>query len=264
MKGLIFSYRKYCVHDGPGIRMTFFLKGCTLKCRWCHNPEGISPLPEQIKTIRKVGEREFIHIETAGILYSPSEILSLVEKEKVFIEESNGGVTFSGGEPMLQPEFLLETLEILRSHGYRTAVDTSGYAPAESFMKVIPLTDLFLFDIKHLDPSRHIELTGVSNELILSNFRLVADSGKELFVRFPVIPGLNDSEADLSAFRSFLANEKNVRKLSLLPFHKTGASKYERLGLKFGMNGTEHPSAARMQELRDYFSIPGIKVKIGG
>lgn len=266
MKGLIFSYRKYCVHDGPGIRVTFFMKGCPLKCKWCHNPEGISPFPEEMNIVRKVGEREFIHKETAGKWYSPEEIVSIVEKEKVFIRESGGGVTFSGGEPMNQPEFLLESLEILKSGGYKTAIDTSGYAPGEKFMQILPFTDLFLFDLKHLDPVRHYEFTGVTNELILANFNMILESGKDLIVRFPVIPGLNDSKEHLSSFSSFLAHnaKTNLKKLCLLPFHTTGASKYERLGLRYPMNGTEQPSAGRMKELKEYFSSTGIKVKVGG
>ena len=125
MKGLIFNVKRYSVHDGPGIRVTFFMKGCPLSCLWCHNPEGISPEPQTVVQTRKVGEKEFNSREMVGRYYSTSEILEILDRERIFMEQSGGGVTFSGGEPMMQHEFLLEALKACREHGYNTAVDTS-------------------------------------------------------------------------------------------------------------------------------------------
>jgi pyruvate formate lyase activating enzyme len=266
MKGLIFSVKKYSVHDGPGIRVTFFMKGCPLNCRWCHNPEGISPTRECVDLVHKIGEREFIEKTQAGEYYSLKDILEILDKDEVFIKHSGGGVTFSGGEPLLQHEFLLSALQNCRRKGYHTAVDTSGYAPQDRFISILPYTDLFLFDIKHMDEQRHIELTGLPNRLILSNYRQILNSGKDVMVRYPVIPGYNDEPANLERTRSFIIETKNenLKKICLLPYHRTGASKYKRFGMEYRMEGTEQPSAIRMNELKKYFEETGIKVKIGG
>ncbi|HEX2976147.1 MAG TPA: radical SAM protein, partial [Bacteroidales bacterium] len=173
MNGLIFSVKKYSVHDGPGIRVTFFMKGCPLNCLWCHNPEGISPLPQTIEQVRKIGEKEFLKTEEAGKYYSAKDIIEIVRKEDVFIKQSAGGVTFSGGEPMMQSAFLAEALKACHAEGYHTAVDTSGYTARDNFRSVIPYTDLVLFDLKHLDTEKHIGLTGVPNTEIISNYMML-------------------------------------------------------------------------------------------
>ena len=209
MNGLIFSVKRYSVHDGPGIRVTFFMKGCPLNCTWCHNPEGISPYPETAIRTERVGEKEFSKNEEIGKYYTIENILEILEKERVFIEHSDGGVTFSGGEPMLQPEFLLEALKACKAKGYHTAVDTSGYSSAENYKSIMPFTDLFLFDIKHLDESKHVEFTGVSNKCINENYILLLNSGKDIMVRIPVIPGFNDDYDHLARLKSFLKQQKH-------------------------------------------------------
>ena len=266
MKGLIFSIKKYSVHDGPGIRVTFFMKGCPLSCPWCHNPEGISPFPQQIIQTRKVAQREFKQAEEAGKYYSIEDVLEILEKEKIFINQSGGGVTFSGGEPMLQPEFLLEILKVCKSMEYHTTVDTSGYSSAENFRSIIPFTDLFLFDIKHLDDERHKVLTGASNKDIFGNYLLLLLSGRDVMVRIPVIPGYNDDTEHLGKLREFISRTKtdSLKKICLLPFHRTGSSKYRHLNMEYRMGNTEQPSSERMKELKKFFSETGIKVKIGG
>ncbi|HBC80263.1 MAG TPA: glycyl-radical enzyme activating protein, partial [Bacteroidales bacterium] len=186
MQGLIFNVKRYSIHDGPGIRVTFFMKGCPLSCWWCHNPEGISPVSEDIVNLRRIGDNEFPQKETVGKYYSVKEILEILQKDRIFFQQSEGGVTFSGGEPMMQPDFLLETLKSCKAEGYHTAVDTSGYASLDNFHAIIPYTDLFLFDLKHLDAYRHIEYTGVSNISILDNLRMIVKSGKDIMVRIPV------------------------------------------------------------------------------
>jgi pyruvate formate lyase activating enzyme len=266
MKGLIFSVKRYSIHDGPGIRVTFFLKGCPLSCLWCHNPEGISPEPENVISIKKIGEKEFEKEEVAGQYYSTDEVLKILGSDRVFIDKSGGGVTFSGGEPMLQTQFLLEVLEECKRNGFHTAVDTSGYSSSENFKAVIPFTDLFLFDIKHLDEKKHIELTGVSNVSILENFRIIVNSGKDMMIRIPVIPGYNDDQLYFKSLRDFITaiDSESIRKINLLPYHRIGSSKYKRFNIQNRMDKVEQPSVERMKELKDYFEKTGIKVKIGG
>jgi pyruvate formate lyase activating enzyme len=265
MKGLIFSIKRYSVHDGPGIRVTFFMKGCPLRCKWCHNPEGISPFIEVVENRNKLGEKEFSSEATVGKYYSSRELLEVAERERVFMAQSGGGVTFSGGEPLMQADFLVESLQLFREHGYHTAVDTSGYARSADFMRIMPYTSLFLFDIKHLDDEKHLRYTGVSNRLILENLELLAGSGKEIFVRIPVIPGYNDDEEHLGRLRDLIASAGGtIKKVNLLPFHRTGSAKYEKFNLQYMMGDLVKPSRERMNELKHFMQDSGCRVKIGG
>jgi pyruvate formate lyase activating enzyme len=266
MQGLIFSVKRYSIHDGPGIRVTFFMKGCPLHCKWCHNPEGISPDSETVTRINRIGDKEFKRDEVVGELYTVESVLKILDKERVFINQSKGGVTFSGGEPTLQPEFLFEALKACKANGYHTAVDTCGYSSVENFKQILPYTDLFLFDIKHLDDAKHIEATGVSNAIILENFRFLIASGKDIMVRFPVIPGYNDDSAHIDEMKSLLLKLKtdSLKKINLLPFHKIGSSKYKRFNMPYKMEGTEPPDHERMIWMKEVFTKTGIKVKIGG
>ena len=266
MKGLIFSVKRYSIHDGPGIRVTFFMKGCPLSCWWCHNPEGIASEPSTVEQVERIGEKEFRKTEEVGKYYDTNEILKILEKEKIFINQSKGGVTFSGGEPMTQYPFLLESLIVCKEHGYHTAVDTSGFSSSDKFKNVIPFTNLFLFDIKHLDDQKHKVYTGVSNSQILENLVLISESGTDFMVRIPVIPGFNDDENYLLKLKKYLfeLNKKNLKMISLLPYHKIGSSKYKRFGMPNRMDNVEQPSNQRMMELKDFFSDIGVKVKIGG
>ena len=265
MQGLIFSVKRYSIHDGPGIRVTFFMKGCPLSCWWCHNPEGISPEQEFVNETRKIGETEFTSKEPAGRFYSTGDILEILEKERIFIEHSKGGATFSGGEPLMQNEFLLEALIACKSKGYHTAVDTSGYSSEVNFRSVMPYTDLFLFDVKHIDESSHFKYTGVTNILILNNLRMLLKEGKNVFIRIPVIPGKNDDTEILEGMKKMFSELKcdNLKQISLLPFHRTGKAKYKKLNLPYRMEDTEQPSPGRMKELKEFFEGTGIKVKIG-
>jgi pyruvate formate lyase activating enzyme len=266
MQGLIFSIKRYSIHDGPGIRVTFFMKGCPLSCWWCHNPEGISSEQEMVVQTRRVGEKEFRTDEKAGRYYSVSDIIEILDKERIFIEQSNGGVTLSGGEPMMQIEFLHETLKACKERGYHTAVDTSGYSSPDNLRAVMPVTDLFLFDIKLYDDQRHLHYTGVYNTGILDNLKMLLGNGKEVMIRIPVIPGKNDDLENLSEIRELLAGLKceNLRRIDLLPFHRIGIAKYRRFNLPYRMDDTEQPSTERMKELKGFFGETGIKVKIGG
>lgn len=266
MKGLIFSIKRYSVHDGPGIRLTFFMKGCPLSCIWCHNPEGISPMPETVVRANRIGGKSFINEEEMGKFYTVKEILWILDKERVFINQSGGGVTFSGGEPLLQPDFLLEALKTFKANGYHTAVDTSGYASRENFRAIIPFTDLFLFDIKHLDDAKHIELTGVSNKLILDNYMMLLKEAKDIMLRIPVIPGINDDKSHMQRMKNFITGSETaaLKKISLLPYHKIGSSKYQSFNRTYKMEGVEPPAKEEMRLLKEMFSETGVKVKIGG
>jgi pyruvate formate lyase activating enzyme len=266
MKGLIFSVKRFSIHDGPGIRLTFFVKGCPLSCLWCHNPEGISPEPEKVSQIFRVGDREFRKTEAVGRYYSIEDILAILEKERVFIDNSNGGVTFSGGEPLMQFDFLLEALKACKAHGFHTAIDTSGHFSSSKLKKIIPCTDLFLFDLKHLDSEKHREFTGVPNNTILKNFRHLIESSCDVMVRIPIVPGFNDSDEHLACLRKLIFSNRtdNIKMINLLPYHKIGASKYKRFNIPYKMGAVLQPSPERMKELKEFFSGGGIRVKIGG
>jgi pyruvate formate lyase activating enzyme len=266
MKGFIFSIRRYSIHDGPGIRVTIFMKGCPLNCNWCHNPEGISPTQESVVNTLRVGDLKFCRNEDAGKHYSTDEILEVLDRDRAFMDQSKGGVTFSGGEPMLQFDFLYRTIKACKERGYQTAIDTSGYAPAENFESLIPYTDLFLFDIKHLDESKHFEATGVSNALILENYKLLLGKAAAVTLRIPVIPGFNDDPSHVEELIKFIKSTRTDRliKINLLPYHKTGSSKYRKFNLPDRMEGVEPPSGSEMEELKNRFLATGIFVKTGG
>ena len=266
MKGLIFSIRRYAIHDGPGIRITIFMKGCPLNCMWCHNPEGILPWQESIVNTVRVGETEFCKNEDAGKYYSTEDILAVLERDRVFMDQSKGGITFSGGEPLLQFDFLFKTIKACKERGYHTAIDTSGYSSPENFKSLIPYTDLFLFDIKHLDEKKHIEATGVSNSLILENYKLLVENATAVSLRIPVIPGFNDNPDHIEKLLQYIRSTKTdkLQKINLLPFHKTGSSKYRRLNLPYMMDGVEPPAGQEMEKLKNRFLSAGIRVKIGG
>ncbi len=215
---------------------------------------------------RRVGDKTFCEKEEVGRYYSVDEILEILGKERIFIEQSKGGVTFSGGEPMLQFDFLLEVLKACKKNGYHTAVDTSGHSSKEKFMAVMPYTDLFLFDLKHADDSKHIEYTGASNREIIGNLRILLKAGKDVNVRIPVIPGKNDDPENMSALKEILDNLKcgNLNKINLLPYHRTGRAKYKKFNIPYRMEDTKQPSPEKMKLLKEYFSGAGFNVKVGG
>jgi len=266
MKGLIFSIKRYAIHDGPGIRVTFFMKGCPLDCWWCHNPEGKSSEQTSVERIDRVGEKEFTSFELVGREYTADELLKKAEKDRVFMEQSGGGVTFSGGEPLMQFDFLLETLQAMKRSGFHTAVDTSGHTSPERLQAILPYTDLFLYDIKHLDPETHMKFTGVSNDLILSNFDMLLKEGAEVMLRIPVIPGVTAEKEYMKQLRSFIESRKTkkIRELNLLPYHKTGSSKYRRFDLPDRMTGISQISNSQLDEYVEILELPGIHIKKGG
>jgi pyruvate formate lyase activating enzyme len=266
MKGLIFSFKRYAIHDGPGIRVTFFMKGCPLDCWWCHNPEGKESCQVSVERTDRVGDMEFKSTEVVGREYTPAEIVSLAARDRVFMEQSGGGVTFSGGEPLLQHAFLRETLSELKTAGYHTTVDTSGYAAPEKLRSVIPFTDLFLYDIKHLNPETHLKYTGVKNDVIISNLDMLLREGAEVWLRIPVIPGVTSGTAYMEELRKFIEARKpgKITMINLLPYHKTGSSKYRRFGLPDRMTAVTQVSDSRLEEYIEILNKTGIRVKKGG
>jgi pyruvate formate lyase activating enzyme len=264
MQGIIFDIKRYAIHDGPGIRTTVFLKGCPLDCWWCHNPESRSPEIFSYTKKEKINGRIFLQEETVGKKYSVKEVIKEVEKDIVFYEESGGGVTFSGGEPFKQFEFLLSLLKSCRKKEIRTCVDTTGFVNAKQLKEAAAYTDLFLFDLKHFDDKMHIKYTNVSNKQILDNLRMLDEMGKAVEIRYPLIPGMNDDEADLLRMLAFLQTLKNTFPVSILPYHKIGSHKYERFGLEYKMEGVEEPSEEHIENIKNTIKEAGFMVKVGG
>ena len=220
--GIVFDIKRGGVKDGPGIRTSVFLKGCPLRCAWCHNPESQASEIQRAVTTDEVCGREM----------SVDEVMGEVLRDAVFYRTSGGGVTFTGGEPMLQFDFLKELCAAARAAGLHVAVDTSGYAPWERFAELLPLVDLFLYDLKCMDSARHAKLTGVPNELILENLTALDAAGAKTWIRCPVVPGLNDSDEDLLAVRNFVARMRHVEKVDMLPYHPIGLEKYAKFGME--------------------------------
>lgn len=245
MQGLIFNIQRFSIHDGPGIRTTVFLKGCNLKCAWCHNPESQSPNKEILFYEDKCvhcgscenipdDDPNFVCLngarELCGKEMPAEEVLSVVIKDRAFYENSGGGVTFSGGECMLQLDFLAEILKMCKENGIHTAVDTAGHISWKSFQRILPDTDLFLYDIKSMDANIHKEYTGVGNGLILDNLARLLKAKAAVCVRVPVIPTVNDTEEEMQKIRLFFEENGYPTNFELLPYHSMGEHKYEALG----------------------------------
>ena len=262
-KGIIFDIKRYAVNDGPGLRVTVFLKGCPLKCLWCHNPESQSPMPETIERTRRVGERSFTYMETIGKPYAVQELMLQIDKDWLFMEESGGGVTFSGGEPLMQADFLEAALIACKERGYHTAVDTSGYASPIVLKRIAEYTDLFLFDIKHLNPECHKKGTGGELETVLNSLDILSNTGKNIIVRFPFIPGYNNNIEQLNGLKSLLS-EKGIKEIHILPFHKIGDGKYYRMNMANSMANTIPPSDKETEQVCNFFLSAGFRVKTGG
>lgn len=264
MKGIIFDIKHYAIHDGPGIRQTIFLKGCPLSCWWCHNPESQSKDPFTYIKKEKMDGKVISFPETVGYSISSDDLLKEILKDLMFFEESGGGVTFSGGEPILQFEFLKEILLKCKKHEINTCVDTTGFVSQKKLMEIAELTDLFLFDIKHMNTVLHKKFTGVPNELILSNLKKLDEAGVELWIRYPLIPGFNDDESNLFRMIAFLNNLIRKPKLSILPYHKIGSNKYSRFDIPYRMNGTPEPKEEEIQKVKNLFEGAGYTVSVGG
>lgn len=240
MTGRIFEVKRFAVHDGPGIRTTVFFKGCPLKCLWCHNPEGISFAPQTAFYANKCigcGDCEKADfsgcLSDARIIYGEDvtvdELLPRLLEDRDFYETDRGGVTLSGGECLMQADFCTELLKALKKEGIHTAVDTCGFVSKEAFDKVLPYTDIFLYDIKAFDEDVHIQCTGQSNKQILENLTYLDSLGKAIEVRIPYVPEYNADQVEKIA--AFLKLLKNVTAVKVLPYHNFAGSKYDALGM---------------------------------
>jgi pyruvate formate lyase activating enzyme len=263
--GLIFDIKRYAVHDGPGIRTTVFFKGCPLSCWWCHNPEGkefrrelmvwpnrcikcqtcMSACPNSAISISNnsiVTERDKCKVcgicaskcpanarEIVGKTVSADDVMHEVEKDREFYGET-GGLTLSGGEPLAQPVFLRVLLNQCKDAGIHTTVDTSGYVESKILIKISSMVDLFLYDLKIMDCKKHKQHTGVSNKSIIENLRMLDRLGKQIIVRFPLIPQINNTEDNITSMCELLSELKNVGCISILPYHRLGVDKAKRLG----------------------------------
>jgi len=263
--GLIFDIKRFSVNDGPGIRTTVFFKGCPLACWWCHNPEGRSYVSEQITITHKLNGKEFYHQEKVGRLVTMEEVLIEIGKETIFYETSGGGVTFSGGEPLLQPEFLKCLAEECRLRSIHTCLDTSGYCDPVLFKEFIPKFDLFLFDIKILDPDKHVQYVGFPNDEILANLQQLDHSGSNYIIRVPVIPGVNDDMESIDNLKNYLQTLANPRKeIHFLPYHPLAKHKLKSLDMADKMGNAIQVNESELNKLALEFEQSGYTVKIGG
>ncbi len=297
---MIFDIKRYTIHDGPGIRTTVFMKGCPLSCFWCHNPEGITrrleiayfeykcigcnscviACPLKAITVDEDGKRNIDRsicdgcgicaercptnaIKAIGRKISVDELIQEVERDRVLYDGSGGGVTFSGGEPLMQWGFLLECLKELKKRYIHTALDTSGYSSPEVLEMIIPYTDLFLYDIKLFDPEEHKKYTGVSNDVIKENLKLLSVSGKRVILRFPVIPNVTDTLWNVKGWMGFISKIQGLKEINLLPYHSV-EEKYKRLNRPYRMETQEAPTKEILNWLKEEFESIGLKVKIGG
>lgn len=265
MRGYIFDIKHFTIHDGPGIRTTLFFKGCPLSCLWCHNPEGIKFGPENYTHTVDFCGKKIIENRSVARYYTVEEVMEIIVRDQIFYEESGGGVTFSGGEPLAQGDFLMELIEACRRQGIHTTLDTSAMAREDIFMAVASKVDCVLFDIKHTQQAEHRRLTGVGNELIMRNLEQMREISTPLIVRFPVIPGLNDGVHNIEAMKQLMIDMRSrVQEINLLPFHSTAHSKYDKFGYVNNLPELKSISAKDLEPLKAEFEAIGCKVKIGG
>ena len=298
-RGVVFNMQRYSIHDGPGIRTNVFLKGCPLRCWWCHNPESqsaaselrvmehrcmqcgecvaVCPQSEEQETgapqpppaactrcgacvaVCPTGARQIVG-QTMGV----DEVLAEVLRDRIFYDDSGGGVTFSGGEPLLQAEFLCSLLEACRSERLHSVVDTCGCAPRETLLQVAALTNLFLYDLKIIDDNLHREGTGVSNAEILGNLEVLGQSGARIWIRVPIVPGWNDSDEQLTATARFAASVPGVEQVQLLPYHELGRHKVRGAAAVEGHPSQPPPSPEQLERAADRFRACGLSTRIGG
>jgi pyruvate formate lyase activating enzyme len=259
-QGTIFKIKKYALHDGPGIRTTVFFKGCPLSCPWCHNPEGLDPRPQTMSRRTSSGE---IH-ETVGVVIGVDALIKEIEKDVLFYDESGGGVTFSGGEPLAQPEFLEAVLAACNHLDIHAALDTSGFAPVAVLDRILPRLQLVLFDLKIMDEKQHRRYTGMSNRTVLENLKRIDDSRTPARIRIPLIPAITDGDDNIEQIVRFVGTLKTVIGVDLLPFHRIGNEKYRRLGMTDNTAGTAPPPPERVAAIKRRFESAGLIVSIGG
>ncbi|MEE4253894.1 MAG: glycyl-radical enzyme activating protein [Desulfuromusa sp.] len=298
---LIFDIKRYAINDGPGIRIAIFFKGCPLTCIWCHNPESISARPQKLYTKSKCigcgacvkacpnhactltpdgivtdpkqcdlsgrcGEVcPTLATEISGYYKTVPELLKIIEKERTLFDQSGGGVTFSGGEPLLHPDYLNEILEQCGHSQIHRTIDTCGFVKQKTLLDVAKRTDLFLYDLKLMDTEKHKAYTGVDNEPILSNLVALAASGADIQIRIPLIKGVNADAENLTATAAFIAGLPGAKKsVNLLPYHATAAHKYQKLGGRYLQDNLDEPDKVDLQQAIDLFLAHDLLATVGG
>jgi len=297
--GIVFDIKQFSIHDGPGIRTTVFLKGCPLSCWWCHNPEGQAKHPELILRPERcihcgacldVCDRDAILVdesnpstdrercnacgacaevcyaearEIVGREMSVTDVMDEIELDAAFYDQSGGGVTFSGGEPLVQPTFLRELLRACKEAGLHTALDTCGFAPWRVLEDIREDVDLFLYDLKLMDDARHRAFTGVSNGPVLQNLWKLSERGHRIIIRVPIVPGMNDDEENWRQLGAFAADLPSLERVDLLPYHRIGRDKYHRLGKLCPMPETDPPAEERVREIAERMRQRGLAASCG-
>ncbi len=299
--GLIFDIKKYAINDGPGIRLTIFFKGCNLACEWCHNPESISPKVQKMYTASKcIGSLKCVDncpngalkmtsegiitdydicnlcgicaevcpskaFEMMGEQKSVDELMSIIDNEATFFDQSGGGVTFSGGEPLMHSEYLLEILKACGQHYYHRVVDTTAFSNLNTILEIVEHTDLFLIDLKVMDSKLHKKYTGVGNEKILNNITELAKTDVDITFRMPLIKGVNTSKDNIKKTADFISSlEGNRNTINLLPYHKIAENKHKKLGNPDGFIEFDTPDERKIEKIISIFKTYGIKASVGG
>ena len=296
----IFDIKKFAIHDGPGIRTTVFFKGCPLSCWWCHNPESLSKAAHRLyRRERCIGCRECLTacatgaikefegrlqwtaadcsycrscaeacpteaVEFIGKSMTVKEVLSEISKDSLFYEQSRGGVTISGGEPLMQPQFLMQLLDACGERGFHRTVDTCGHVDTSTLLEAADRTDLFLYDLKHMDPEKHYRYTGISNDRILINLKQLSRRKASIIIRLPVIPGINADKQNIDRTAALAASLPGVIGINLLPYHCAADAKYKNLGLKNRASDIQRPSEDVLASVARHLAGYGLEVKLGG
>lgn len=298
---LIFDIKRYAINDGPGIRVTVFFKGCKLNCEWCHNPESISREKEKMYSADKcIGSQACIEhcpnealtltpegivtdtdlcalcgkcaevcptkaLEMSGIPMTVDEVMTQIKRETLLMDQSEGGVTFSGGEPLLHHKFLIELLDACGDEGIHRCIDTSGFASKKVFEEIVSRSDHFLYDLKLMDDQKHQKYTGVSNKKILENLKILAQKGKAMNIRVPLIKGVNDDQENIIEMAKFVANLRGKTPVvHILPFHNIAEKKYEKLGAAYDKGTMDEPELERQKEIQEIFRSFDVEARIGG
>ncbi len=301
IRGIVFNIQYFNLHDGPGTRTLVFFKGCPLQCKWCSNPESMSRLPEVGFTGSRcngcgkcldVCPEEALYLNDGKVLnvdrqkcnacgecvsacseealtvygkeMTDREVFEVVYKDKMFYEGTGGGVTVSGGEPLLQPDFLISLFNLCRDTGIHTCMETTGYTSAKVFQRVLPLTDHILFDLKHMDSSLHQEFTGKPNRQILDNAELAAGSGIPVMFRMPLVPGFNDTPQNLEATANFIKrfDGNEVQGIEIMPYHRMGMGKYEALDKAYTLNDIKPSEPDYVESIRQKIKDSGVKCTV--
>jgi pyruvate formate lyase activating enzyme len=298
MEGIVFNIQRYSLDDGPGVRTTVFLKGCPLSCLWCSNPESMNPLPEvtwRYTTCKKCGtcvetcplglitmDDDGIHIDRkscdrcgkcveacvteslqmSGTRMTVEEVYDVVKRDIDFYKVSGGGITCSGGEVLMQADFVAELFKHCRENEIHTCADTSGFGSKQAMEIILAYTDLIYYDLKHMDAAEHERLCGQSNDLILSNLALVVEKGIPMVIRVPLIPGHNDSDENMTAIAKTVADMDKETPVNILPYHRYGQNKYRMIDKTYPLDGVEYPTEEGLNKAKQIMESFGLKCEI--